>query len=106
MTIRDTLERLLWTVVSAFTGLMVVSGVLDISALDAAVGAAATAGLNFISLVARARLAVLPSPGEGLPGFLRGGRDSGRISLLDVVLVLAAVALVVWLLNNLGGPRG
>lgn len=61
-------ERLFWTVVAAFLGGLTVGGVVDISTLDAAIIAAVSAGVNFISLVARARLAVLPDPGAGLPG--------------------------------------
>lgn len=68
MKFRDVAERLFWTLVAAFLGALGVSDVLDISALDAALSATAAAGVNFLLLVARARLAVLPNPGEGLPG--------------------------------------
>ena len=68
MNLRDTAERLFWTLVAAFLGALGVSDVLDISALDAALAATAAAGVNFLLLVARARLAVLPEPGAGLPG--------------------------------------
>lgn len=67
MNIRDTIERLFWTVASAFTGLLAVGTVIDISTLEAALGAAATAGVNFLNILARERLSALPSPGEGLP---------------------------------------
>ncbi len=42
--------------------------VVDLSAVDAGIVAAFSAAVNFVTLVARARLAVLPEPGEGLPG--------------------------------------
>ena len=68
MNLRDTAERLFWTLVAAFLGALTVSDLLDISAQQAAIAAAASAGANFLLLVARARLSVLPEPGEGLPG--------------------------------------
>ena len=68
MNYRDTAERLFWTLLAAFLGALTVSDLLDISALQAAIAAAASAGANFLLLVARARLSVLPEPGEGLPG--------------------------------------
>lgn len=68
--IRDLLERLFWTFVSAFLGALTGSAVLDLG-LDA-VQVAALAGLgavaNAVLLIARWRLSVLPNPGEGLPG--------------------------------------
>lgn len=72
MALRDTLERLLWTVVSAFLGALSLAGAFDFDALEAAAIAAAVAGINFITLVARARLSVLPDPGAGLPGLSTG----------------------------------
>ena len=68
MKFRDTLERLFWTILAAFLGGLSVGGVIDISTLDAAITASAAAGVNFLLIVARSRLAVLPEPGEGLPG--------------------------------------
>ena len=68
MHLRDTIERLFWTVVAAFLGALGVGGFIDISTLEAALVAAAGAAVNFLLLVARARLAVLPEPGAGLPG--------------------------------------
>ena len=68
MNIPDVLERLFWTVLAAFLGGLTVGGVLDISTIDAAIVAGASAGVNFLLLVARSRLAVLPEPGDGLPG--------------------------------------
>lgn len=68
MRARDTLERLFWTLLSAFLGALTVSDLVDISAVQAGITAAAGAGANFLLLVARSRLAVLPLPGDGLPG--------------------------------------
>lgn len=66
--IRDLLERLVWTFVSAFLGALVGASVLDLD-VDA-VQAAALAGLgaaaNALTIFARWRLSVLPNPGEGL----------------------------------------
>jgi hypothetical protein len=76
MSVRDTLERLVWTMVAAFLGASAVGPVIDVSALEAGCTAAVIAAFNYLLLVARARLAVLPSPGEGLPGFpTEGGAD-------------------------------
>ena len=68
MNVRDTAERLVWTVLAAFLGALGVSDAIDISAVQAGIAAAAAAGVNFLLLVARARLSVLPEPGAGLPG--------------------------------------
>ena len=65
---RDTIERLFWTLVSAFIGGLSVSGLIDISATEAAISATAVAAANFVLLIARTRLGVLPEPGAGLPG--------------------------------------
>lgn len=85
MKLRDTLERLFWTFVSAFISTLLASpalvalvealsstqAVIEISPLGYAVVAAAVAGLtavaNAVLIIARYRLSVLPSPGEGLP---------------------------------------
>lgn len=68
--IRDTLERLFWTFVAAFLGALTGSAVLslDITAVQAAAVAGLGAVANAVLLLARWRLSVLPSPGEGLPG--------------------------------------
>lgn len=68
MNVRDTLERLFWTLLAAFLGALGTSDLLDITALQAGIVAAASAGVNFLLLVARTRLSVLPDPGDGLPG--------------------------------------
>lgn len=70
MTFRDTCERLLWTVVAAASGALIAPAVFDfsVSALQAAAIAGVGAAVNFVTIVARARLAVLPDPGAGLPG--------------------------------------
>ena len=61
-------ERLLWTAVSAFLGTLVAGGVFDVgvSVLAAAGIAAAGAAVNFVLVVARWRLSVLPDPGAGI----------------------------------------
>lgn len=72
MNLRDTIERLFWTFVAAFVGALIVGGTglvgVDLDALEAAAFAGGGAVANFILLVARARLKVLPDPGDGLPG--------------------------------------
>lgn len=86
MNLRDTLERLWWTFVAAFAGTLTTSPVLlaliealsatptniDIAPIGYVLISAAVAGIiavvNLLALIARARLAVLPSPGDGLPG--------------------------------------
>lgn len=119
MDLRDTLERLWWTLLAAFLGALGVGGMLDISTLDAAVMAAAGAGVNFLLLVARSRLDVLPEPGEGLPGLptdqvssgdrLAGHlpydpehttRDSGAVDVGTVCLVIIAVVAVLFALGE------
>lgn len=85
MKLRDTLERLVWTFVSAFISTLLASPVLvalveslsstpatlDVSPLGYAAVAAAVAGLtavaNAVLIIARYRLSVLPNPGAGLP---------------------------------------
>lgn len=118
MNIRDFAERLAWTLLAAFLGALSVGGLLDISTLDAAIAAAASAGVNFLLLVARARLAVLPEPGEGLPGLPThdtvsiaerlglpydpepSTRDRGQ-SVLVVAAISAAVCLLLLLALDL-----
>lgn len=64
----DLAERLVWTCVSAFLGALVAGGAFSvgISVLEAAVLAAAGAAVNFVIVVARWRLSVLPDPGAGI----------------------------------------
>jgi hypothetical protein len=95
MNLRDTAERLWWTLVAAFLGALGVSDVLDISALDAALAATAAAGVNFLLLVARARLAVLPEPGEGLPGLPTGDAGAGELDTVVKVLVIVLLVVVI-----------
>lgn len=71
--IGDMVERLVWTFVAAFTSALVSPPVaqaaglnLSLTALDAAVLAGASAVVNFVTVVARWRLSVLPDPGAGL----------------------------------------
>ena len=71
--IGDMVERLVWTFVAAFTSALVSPPVaqaaglnLSLTALEAAVLAGASAVVNFVTVVARWRLSVLPDPGAGL----------------------------------------
>lgn len=98
MNLFDTLERLLWTVLAAFLGGLTVGGLVDISALEAAIVAGATAGVNFLTIVARARLAVLPDPGAGLPGLEVDDRGQ---SVWVTALVAAAVCIILLLAFDL-----
>jgi len=68
--IRDLLERLFWTFVSAFLGALAGAAVLDLNvdALQAAAMAGLGAVANAVLVIARWRLSVLPNPGDGLPG--------------------------------------
>ena len=66
-------ERMFWTFVAAFASALVSPPVaqaagldVSLSALEAGVLAGTSAVLNFVSVVARWRLAVLPDPGAGL----------------------------------------
>lgn len=68
MNVRDTLERLFWTVVAAALTNLSTVGLLDIAAWKGAALAALNGAATFVLLVARSRLAVLPEPGAGLPG--------------------------------------
>ena len=84
MRLRDTLERLFWTFVAGFLGALLGSPLLlevienlatvdlDLGLVKLALMSATVAGLtavtNFVLLFARYRLAVLPNPGDGLPG--------------------------------------
>lgn len=68
MKIRDTLERLVWTVIAACLGALPASPVLGEELWKMEAAAAFTAASTFILLVARSRLSVLPEPGAGLPG--------------------------------------
>ncbi len=71
--IADLVERLFWTFVAAFASALIspplaeAAGLdLSLTALDAAVVAGASAVMNFLTVVARWRLSVLPDPGAGL----------------------------------------
>jgi len=68
MNLRDTLERLWWTSVAAAIATPLGAEVFDIDVWKAAGVSAFVAAVNFVSVIARARLAVLPDPGAGLPG--------------------------------------
>lgn len=76
MNLRDLAERAVWTFVQAFTALLIMAPVLelDVSTLKAAAVSGVSALVTLLSNVARARLAVLPDPGAGLPGLPTGGK--------------------------------
>lgn len=75
---RDLIERVFWTAVSAALATIPAAQLssaifaLDLDALETVAVAGLTAGLaaaaNAILVIARARLAILPDPGAGLPG--------------------------------------
>lgn len=111
MNYRDTAERLFWTLLAAFLGALTVSDLLDISALQAAIAGTASAGANFLLLVARARLSVLPEPGEGLPGLPvddtvdieeRLAGDRGAVDVTGVLYIVALVVVIACGLKFLG----
>jgi hypothetical protein len=62
-----TLERLFWTAVSAGGASLATGPLFGVSVWQSAGLAAASAAVNFVTLVARKRLSILPDPGEGLP---------------------------------------
>lgn len=71
--IADLAERLVWTFVAAFTSALLSPPLaeaagrhLSLSVLDSAVLAGASAVVNFVTILARWRLSVLPDPGAGL----------------------------------------
>lgn len=102
MNLRDTLERLFWTVVAAALTNLGSVGILDIVAWKAAALAGINGAVTFVLVVARQRLAVLPNPGDGLPGLPTD--DSGQAwieSLVRVVLALVIIAFAYWLLRDL-----
>ena len=69
---QDFLERLLWTFLAAFLGILVPASFSDLGAWKSILASAAMAGgiavANSVLIFARYRLSVLPNPGEGLPG--------------------------------------
>lgn len=99
MRLRDTLERLVWTVVQASLSSLASVSLFGISAWQAAGVAGLTAAFGFLSLVARARLAVLPNPGEGLPGLPTRDPEAGYTDVLGLVVMLL---LILVLLRVLG----
>lgn len=68
MNLRDTAERLFWTVVAAVVGGLSGAALFDFDAWKGAASAGLTAVANFVTILARSRLAALPEPGAGLPG--------------------------------------
>jgi len=64
MTTKDILTRLFWTVLAAAGGALAASQTLDIPAVKAAGMVAATAAINYLTLIARSKAAPLPPAGE------------------------------------------
>lgn len=64
----DFAERMLWTFVLAALANLTGAALLDLDQAKAAALTGLTAVFQAVSLVARKRLAVLPDPGDGLPG--------------------------------------
>jgi hypothetical protein len=71
MNMQQFAERLVWTFVAAAGGSLIAPALFsfDVSAGQAALIAGTGAVLNAVTIFARARLSVLPDPGDGLPGF-------------------------------------
>lgn len=111
MNYRDLAERLFWSVlVAALTNFGSVD-FLDIAAWKAAALAGINAGVTMLLLVARSRLAVLPDPGEGLPGLPvddnvniaeRLAGDRGAVDIVEVLYVAALVIVIACGLRFLG----
>lgn len=87
----DTLERLFWTVVAAGLGSLAAGPLLDVTAWQAAGIAALSAGVNYLSILARQHTA-LPPPGAGLPGLPTD--DTGAIDLVTGVVLIILVLIV------------
>lgn len=71
MNLKDSAERIAWTFVSAFGGIIVATDAVDLfnaTTLNAAAGAGLVAAVNALTLIARSKVSVLPDPGAGLPG--------------------------------------
>lgn len=121
MKYRDLIERLFWTVVAAALTNFGSIELLGIAAWKAAALAGINGAVTFLLVVARARLAVLPDPGAGLPGLPTNGtvniaerlglpydpepstRDRGAVSVATVCLIVLAVIAVLWVFGEV--PR-
>jgi len=68
MNIPATLERIFWTFVAAALTNVGGAVLLDLEVWKAAALSGVNAVLTFVLLIARQRLAILPDPGDGLPG--------------------------------------
>jgi len=69
----DMAERMVWTFVAAFMSALVspqlaqAAGMnLSLTAFEAALLAGTSSAINFVTVIARWRLAILPNPGLGL----------------------------------------
>lgn len=97
MKIRDTIERLFWTVLAAGLGSLAAGPLVGISVWQSAGVTGLTAGVNFLSILARQHTDVLPAPGEGLPGL---PTDEGGQGVVQVLLVVILVILILALIGN------
>lgn len=70
MKIRDAAERMFWTALAAFLGSLSAGAIFsyNLGVVRAAGIAALGTVITGATVFARARLAVLPDPGAGLPG--------------------------------------
>lgn len=107
---RDLIERVFWSFVSGFLGsflgaplvLQVIEGVADVEisvdALQAIVISSAFAGLtaaaNVATVIARWRLAVLPNPGDGLPGLPTNDTGTTLPAVAAILLAIVTAAAV------------
>lgn len=66
MNLSQTLERLVWTAVAAGGASLATGPLFGVTPWQSAGVAAASAAINYLTLVARKRLSILPDPGEGL----------------------------------------
>lgn len=89
---RDTAERLVWTVVAAMGGALAAGPIINISTLDAAKVAGLAAAVNFLTIVARKRLSVLPDPGDGLPAL--PVEDDGAVDAVGLVVVIVLLLIL------------
>jgi hypothetical protein len=60
----DLVERVFWTIVASGLGALAAAPLIDLDAVQGAVIAALSGGINAVLVIARWRLAVLPDPGS------------------------------------------
>lgn len=72
MKIRDAAERVFWSGVSGVLGGITMTSLFNVATWKGAAAGGLTAVINAVLVYARARLSVLPAPGQGLPGLPTG----------------------------------